>query len=488
MKYMKYLSLAVLMLSGSAFGQAALPWGTALSIPYLASQSGVALFYVANYTLKAGHTDYDLARADADAYLVAHPTTPTYVILNPYESQTCDDVPLPVVPTGTGTAATVSIIGYGSGLSLLQKKVGCGSAATTLALNDIAGAGLVHNAWFQGFTADANHIDTTACSFSGMSGGTFFDIACGNALPNADHEIQFGNPNATVAGVDTLLTLYNIKAFDNVGSGKGALLTPLWSGTSLAGATVVSGGSKEYTGQYARATIIGSGLSSCSSVPTLTPTVAHTSSSAFANLPTTTYGYVTGVTVTNPGHCTDTADLYILIQDGVPVVSGMKFSNMTLSHAWNLETTASAQYGEWWISPSGNNTIIGEHIWTNQTIDIAEFAAADKHINAYFDGPGQFGAAISGHPGSFVNTIFSWDSTTYLGSAGYTFLGAASATAGWSIQNSQCTNSIAHFVPITTPSGPLAATAAPPSGVTLNDIETCDGSLVVDWPTSVSAN
>ena len=483
---MKYLSIAVLLLSRMAVGQAALPWGQATSIPYLASQSGVALFYVANYSLKGVHTDYDLARQDADAYLAAHPTTPTYVVLNPYEAQTCDDVPLPVVHTGTNTAATVSIIGYGSGLSNITKKGGCGSAATTLVLNDLASAGLVHNAWFQGFTVDANHIDGTPCGFYGMSGGTFFDIACGNALPNADHEIEFGNANAPVAGVDTLLTIYNLKAFDNVGVGKGALLTPVWNGSALAGATLVSGGSKQYTGQYARMQIIGPGLSSCSSIPTLTPIVAHTSSAAFANLPTTTYGYITGATVTNPGNCTDTADLYILVQDGVPVTSGMKFSNMTLSHGWNFETTASAKYGEWWISPSGNNTVIGEHIWTNQTIDIAEFAAADKHVNAYFDGPGQFGAAMSGHPGSFMNSIFSWDSTTYLGSAGYTFLGAAAATSGWSIQNSQCTDSIAHFVPITTAQGVLAATATPPAGVILNDIETCDGSLVVDWPTQVN--
>jgi hypothetical protein len=483
---MKKIMVALLLSAKIATAQGALPWGQAVSIPLLETQQGVALFYVSSYQWVATHTDYDMARQAADAYLVAHPQTPTYVILSPAVTQTCDAVPLPTVPTGSGTFSTVSIIGYGSNVSTLVKRAGCALRPATLAHLD-SPSGLVSNALYQGFTVNANHLDIAACGFYGMSSSTFLDLSCGNAAPGADHEVEFGNSDANNIGRVYAAAIYNLKAYDGTGVGKGANLTPVWSGGALTGVTVVSGGTKMYTKQYIRATVVGPDLSSCTTVPTLSPNVSSAATGQFSNIPTVTYGYVTGATIANPGNCASTARLYILIQDGVTSTYGMKFTNISSSHAWNLEATGSNPYGEAWLPASSSNTIMGEHPYTNQTVQIAEYGNSNKHINAFFDSPGEFGAAIYGPAGSFVNSVFSWDSSTYVASSGY-YLGAASGIyKKWALQNSQCTSSSANFITVTTPQGALPAGNPPPAGVTFNDLERCDGTNLVDWPTQVSS-
>lgn len=143
-------------------------------------------------------------------------------------------------------------------------------------------SGKIRNAVFQGFTVDANHIDASACEFYGISNSTFFDVSCGDAQPGADHELEFGNAKAPVLGQDSNLTLYNIKAFDGVGAGKGALLTPQWNKGALVGVVVGNKGTKAYTSNYSRARIIGPGLMTCASVPVLTPTIANTTQYNFS--------------------------------------------------------------------------------------------------------------------------------------------------------------------------------------------------------------
>jgi hypothetical protein len=169
---------------------------------------------------------------------------------------------------------------------------------------------------------------------------------------------------------------------------------------------VSNGGTKMYTQQYARVQVVGPDLPSCTIVPTVVPRVSNLSSVTFSPLPTTSYGYITGATVINMGSCSRTSRLYLLIQDGVPVMYGMKFSNMVMSRVWNLESTASSYYGEAWLRSSSLNSITGEHPYTNQTIQILEYAASNKHYNAVFDGPGEYGAAIYGKSGSFSNSVF----------------------------------------------------------------------------------
>jgi hypothetical protein len=131
------------------------------------------------------------------------------------------------------------------------------------------------------------------------------------------------------------------------------------------------------------------------------------------------------------------------------------------------------------------NSIIGEHPYAGQPIQILEYGSSNVHVNAYFDGPGEYGAAIYGKSGTFINSVFAWNGANYPASAGY-YLGAApDVYQKWSITNSQCTNSSANFISITTAQGPLQATDPAPSGVSLHDIENCDGSNSVDWPTVV---
>jgi hypothetical protein len=480
---MKRLVFVLSLFARMAVAQGALPWGgQALSAPMLATQPGVALFYVAAYIRVGGHTDYDMARQAADAYLTDNPQTPTYLVLGPALTETCDAVPLPSVSRGDGTSSTVSIIGYGSRVSNIIKEIGCTASSATLRISESTN-GPVTNAWFQGFNVSANHIDSAACGFYGLSNSTVMDISCGNAVVGADHEVEFGNLDAESMGRVHNISIFNLKAFDNVGVGRGAILTPEWSGVALAGVIVTSGGLSGYTQQYTRAQVVGPDLSSCSIVPTLMPIVSNLVSAAFPPLPTVNYGFITGAKVTNPGSCSRTAHLYILIQDGVPALYGMKFTNMIESRAWNLESTASSYYGEAWLRSSVKNAVIGEHTYTNQTIQILEYGALNNHVNAYFDSPGEYGAVISGKSGSFSNSIFSWNSATYPVAVGY-YLGAAYYQA-WTITNSQCTNSTANFTSIETAQGPLLATAPAPSGVSLRDIERCDGTNVVDWPTQV---
>jgi hypothetical protein len=480
---MKWLIFVLPLFARMAVAQGALPWGgPALSVPLLATQPGVAMFYVSSYTWVGVHTDYDMARQAADAYLTENPETPTYLVLGPAQTQTCDDVPLPSVSLGNGTSSTVSIIGYGSRVSNIIKRVGCAASSATLRVSESAN-GPVINAWYQGFTVSANHIDGAACGFYGLANSTLLDVACGNAVPGADHELEVGNLDANSMGEVRNISIMNLKAFDNVGGGKGAILTPQWSAGRLAAVVLGSGGAKMYSQQYTRAQLVGPGLSSCSIVPTLTPVMSSLGAVNYPSLPTVHYGYVTGATITNPGNCSNTGQLYILIQDGVPVLYGMKFSYMVMSHVWNLESTASSYYGEAWLRDSVKNLIIGEHTYTNQTIQIREYGALNNHVNAYFDGPGEYGAVIDGKTGSFSNSIFSWDSATYPLAVGY-YLGVGFYQA-WTISNSQCTNSTVNFTSIETAQGPLLAPASAPSGVSLKDIERCDGSNSVDWPTQV---
>jgi hypothetical protein len=481
---MKRLIMVLFWFARMAIGQGALPWGEqALSVPLLATQPGVALFYVSSYAWVGTHTDYDMARQAADAYLSDNPRIPTYLVLGPALTETCDAVPLPSVSRGDGTSSTVSIIGYGSGVSNIIKNIGCTASSATLSVSEST-SGPVTNAWYQGFNVSANHIDKAACGFYGLSNSTVMDISCGNAAVGSDHEVEFGNLDANSMGQAHNISIFNLKAFDNVGVGRGAILTPEWSGGALAGAIVSSGGLSGYSQQYTRARVVGPDLLSCTIVPTLTPIVSNLGSAAFPPLPTVNYGFIIGATIINPGSCSRTAHLYILIQDGVPVMYGMKFTNMIMSRAWNLESTASSYYGEAWLRSSVRNSIIGEHPYTNQTIQILESGALNNHVNAYFDSPGEYGAAVYGKSGSFSNSIFSWNSATYPIAVGYN-LGAGVYQA-WAITNSQCTNSTANFTSIETIQGPLLATAPAPAGVSLKDIERCDGSNTVDWPTLVA--
>jgi hypothetical protein len=476
---MKRLVFVLFLVSRMADAQGALPWGgQALSVPLLATQAGTALFYVSAYTRVGGHTDYDMARQAADAYLTDNPRTPTYLVLGPALTETCDAVPLPSVSRGDGTSSTVSIIGYGSRVSNITKAVGCAASSATLRVSESTNGPII-NAWYQGFTVSANHIDAAACGFYGISNSTILDVACGNAVPGADHEVEFGNPSGQVDNI----SIFNLKAFDNVGGGRGAVLTPQWSAGGLAGAVLGSGATTGYTQQYTRARLVGPGLSSCTTVTALAPIVSSLATVTYPSLPTVVYGFVTGATVIKAGSCSKTAQIYILIQDGVPVMYGMKFTNMVMSRVWNLESTASSYYGEAWLRSSVRNAIVGEHTYTNQTIQVLEYGALNSHFNAFFDSPGEYGAVIYGESGSFSNSIFSWDSTTYLAASGY-YLGSATYQK-WAITNSQCTNSSANFVSMTTPPGPLLATDPPPSGVTFKDIENCNGTNVVDWPTQV---
>jgi hypothetical protein len=481
---MKRLIVVLLWVAKMAIAQGPLPWGEqALSVPLLATQPGVALFYVSSYTWVGTHTDYDMARQAADAYLTDNPQSSTYLVLGPALTETCDAVPLPSVSRGDGTSSTVSIIGYGSGVSNIIKKIGCTASSATLDFSESTN-GPITNAWYQGFNVSANHVDRAACGFYGLSNSTVMDVSCGNAAVGADHEVEFGNLDANSMGQAHNISIFNLKAFDNVGVGRGAVLTPEWNGGVLAGAVVASGGLSGYSQQYTRARVVGPDLSSCTIVPTLKPIVSNLVSAAFPPLPTVNYGFITGTTIINAGSCSRTAHLYILIQDGVPVMYGMKFTNMTMSRAWNLESTASSYYGEAWLRGSVRNSVIGEHPYTNQTIQILEYGALNNHVNAYFDSPGEYGAAIYGKSGSFSNSIFSWNSATYPVAVGY-YLGTGNYQA-WAIANSQCTDSTANFTSIETVQGPLLATAPAPSGVSLKDIERCDGSNTVDWPTLVA--
>lgn len=463
------LIFALILSVGLAAAQGVIPWNHALSAPGIAMQQMDGVFYVAAYSTSGTHTDYDMARQAADAYAAAHPWTGSVLILKPTYNQTCDAVPLPSLGTSGGKWGTTSIVGMGSNLSSIVKRPGCPASAATFSHQD-SPAGQLSSGWYQGFTVNANHIDSAACEVYGMSLTTFLDIACGNAIAGADHELDFGNRDANFLGWMDNIYIYNLRTFDTVGVGKGAVLTPVWTLGQLAGVTVTNAGTKAYS-KYVRAQLIGPDLSTCSTIPTLTPTLGSNS-------------YINGATITNAGSCTSTARLYVLIQDGTPVTYGLKFSNMADSHVWNLESVGSYAYGEAWLRGSNNNAIYGEHPYTNQTIQIADYGNGNRHLGPFFDSPGAYGAYIYGQNGTIENAVFSWDSTSYVGASGYMFGNDPRVYQSWMIHNSQCTNSTSNFVTITTMQGVLPTTLPPPTGIKLRDVEACDGSNMLNWPSS----
>jgi hypothetical protein len=425
-------------------------------------QPGV--FYVTAYSAGGTHTDYDMARQAADAYAVANLWTGSILVLKPTANMTCDAVPLPSL----GMSSTTSIIGAGSGVSSIVKSADCSASAATLRHDDSPN-GELSRAWYQGFTVDANHVDLAACEIYGMSLTTFLDVACGNAVASADHELEFGNRDPNSVGWMDNIYIYNLKTFDSVIGGSGAVLTPLWTSGTLRAVTVSNGGTSPYTAQYARAQLTGADISTCSSVPTLTLTLNSRS-------------YIGGATITNAGACQSTEHLYILVQDGTPVTYGMKFSNMADSHVWGLLATNTSTYGEGWLNGSANNSIYNEQPDANQLIQITDNANGNRHINPLFVNPGGFAAAIYSQNGTFQNARLTWDGSSYIAASGYFVGNDPRVFQDWMIQNSYCgSTSSSNFIPITTRSGMLSANNPVPPGVKPQNIEACDGTTDLDW-------
>jgi hypothetical protein len=439
--------------------------GLSAETPLLGStpaQPGI--FYVTDYSASGTHTDYDMARQAADAYAVANLWTGSVLVLKPTANVTCDAVPLPSL----GMSSTTSIIGAGSGVSSIVKSAECPTSAATLRHADSPN-GELSRAWYQGFTVDANHVDLAACEVYGMSLTTFLDVACGNAVASADHELEFGNRDPNSVGWMDNIYIYDLKTFDSVIRGSGAVLTPVWASGALRGVTVVNGGTGPYTGQYARAQLTGADISTCSSVPTLTLTLNSRS-------------YIDGATITNAGACQSTTHLYILVQDGTPVTYGMKFSNMADSHVWGLRATNSSTYGEGWLNGSANNSIYNEQPDANQLIQITDNANGNRHINPVFINPGGYAAAIYSQNGTFQNALLSWDNSSYIAASGYFVGNDPRVFQDWMIQNSYCgSTSSSGFIPITTRDGTLSANNPLPPGVRPQSIEACDGTSTVDW-------
>jgi hypothetical protein len=422
------------------------------------------IFFVTDYSASGTHTDYDMARQAADAYAAANLWTGSVLILKPAANVTCDAVPLPSL----GRSSTTSIIGAGSGISRIVKSAGCLASAATLRHDDAAN-GPLSRAWYQGFTVDANHLDLAACEFYGMALTTFLDVACGNAVANADHELEFGNHDPNSVGWMDNIYIYDLQTFDSVIRGSGAVLTPVWASGGLRAVTVSNGGTHPYTAQYARAQLTGADISTCSSVPKVTVTLNSRS-------------YIDGATVTNAGACQSTAHLSILIQDGTPVTYGMKFSNMADSHVWGLQATNSSTYGEGWLSGSANNSIYNEQPDGNQLIQITDNANGNRHINLLFIDPGGYAAAIYSQNGTFQSAVLSWDNSTYVAASGYFIGNDPRVFQDWTIQNSNCGSiSSNNFIPITTRDGTLSANNPLPAGVKLQNIEACDGTNDMDW-------
>jgi hypothetical protein len=439
--------------------------GLSAETPLLGStptQPGV--FRVTDYSASGTHTDYDMARQAADAYAVANLWTGSVLVLKPTANITCDAVPLPSL----GMTSTTSIIGAGSGVSSLVKSTECPASAATLR-HDNSPNGELSRAWYQGFTVDASHVDLAACEIYGMSLTTFLDVACGNAVAGADHELEFGNRDPNSVGWMDNIYIYDLKTFDSVIGGRGAVLTPVWSSGALTAVTVLNGGTSPYTAKYSRAQLTGADISTCSGVPTVT-------------LKLNSRSYIDGATITNTGSCRSTARIYILVQDGTPVTYGMKFSNMADSHVWGLRATNSSTYGEGWLNGSANNSIYNEQPDANQLIQITDNANGNKHINPVFTNPGGYAAAIYSQNGTFQNALLTWDNRSYIAASGY-FIGNDSRVfQDWMIQNSYCGSvSSNNFIPITTRDGTLSANNPLPPGVKLQNIEACDGTNKVDW-------
>jgi hypothetical protein len=425
-------------------------------------QPGV--FYVATYSSSGTHTDYDMARQAADAYAIANLWTGSVLVLKPTANVTCDAVPLPSL----GVSSTTSIIGAGSGVSSIVKSAECPASAATLRHDDSPN-GELSRAWYQGFTVDANHVDLAACEIYGMSLTTFLDVACGNAVASADHELEFGNRDPNSVGWMDNIYIYDLKTFDSVIGGSGAVLTPVWASGALRAVTVSNGGTSPYTAQYARAQLTGADISTCSSVPTLTLKLSSRS-------------YIDGATIANAGMCQSTAHLYILVQDGTPVTYGMKFSNMADSHVWGLRATNSSTYGEGWLNGSANNSIYNEQPNANQLIQITDNANGNRHINPLLTNPGGYAVAIYSQNGTFQNALLTWDNSSYIAASGYFIGNDPRVFQDWMIQNSSC-GSVGsnNFISITTRDGTLSANNPLPPGVKPQSIEACDGTNNVGW-------
>jgi hypothetical protein len=426
------------------------------------------VFVVNDYSSSGTHTDYDMARQAADAYAAANLTTGSILVLKPTVNLTCDAVPIPSL----GAGATTSIIGFGSGSSSIVKETDCAASAATFQHQDSPN-GVLSRGWYQGFTVDASHVDLAACEMYGMSQTTFIDVSCGNAMANADHELEFGNHDANLVGWMPEIYVYDLKTFDSVVGGKGAVLTPVWGGGTLASVTVANGGTNAYSSQYTRAQLIGPDLATCSVVPQITPTLGPNS-------------LVNGATVTTAGSCQSTTHIFIQVQDGTPATYGMKFSNMADSYLWNLKATGATTYGEGWLSGSNNNSIYNEQPSSNQMIQITDNANGNRHITPVFVNPGEYAAAIYSQNGTFQNATLKWDSSSYVGASGYFAGNDPRVFQDWAIQNSQCPNSsITNFLPLTTRAGVLSSTNPVPPGVKPQNIQACDGTNSIHWAVTV---
>lgn len=424
-------------------------------------QPGV--FYVTRYSASGTHTDYDMARQAADAYAVANIWTGSILVLKPTANMTCDAVPLPSL----GMSSTTSIIGAGAAVSSIVKSVDCAPSAATLRHDDSPN-GELSRAWYQGFTVDANHVDLAACEIYGMSLTTFLDVACGNAIVGADHELEFGNRDPNSVGWLDNMYIYDLRTFDSVVGGRGAVLVPVWASGTLAAVAISSGGTSAYT-QYARAQLVGADVTTCSIVPTI-------------KLMLNSGSYIDGVTITNAGACRETKRIYILVQDGTPSNYGMKFSNIADSHVWSLQATNSSTYGEGWLTGSANNSIYGEQPDGNQFIQITDNANGNRHINPLFINPGGYAAAIYSQNGTFQNALLAWDSNSYIAASGYFIGNDPTVFHDWIIRDSYCgSTSSADFIPITTRAGTVSANSPLPPGVRPQNVQTCDGSEVVYW-------
>jgi hypothetical protein len=430
-----------------------------------ATQPGV--FYVANYVANGTHTDYDMARQAADAYAAATPwAAGSVLILKSGINSTCDAVPLPSL----GNQSTTSIIGAGSGLSTIQKSASCPASGATLQHLDSPNGDLSRGL-YQGFTVDANHVDAAACNVYGMSETTFLDVSCGNAIAGADHELEFGNRDANSVGWMDNIYIYDLKTFDSVIGGTGAVLTPVWSGSALASVTVTSSGASRYTAQYTRAQLFGPGLVKCSTVPTITPKVG-------AN------GLLIGAVVTNPGVCSSTANIYILVQDGTPVTYGMKFTNTADSHVWGLQATGATTYGIGWLNGSADNSIYYEKPGADELYQIIDNANGNRHISPGFKDAAGYVANIDAQNGTIQDAIITWSTTSHPGVSGYYFGNDRRVYQDWMIQDSACgSDGTAGYLSMTTELGVPSTSNPVPAGVKPQNVATCDGTGAMSYAT-----
>lgn len=437
-----------------------------LALVGVTAAQDVGTFRVSDFAASGTHTAYDIARQAADAYASSYPATGSVLYLPAGFVQTCDSAPLPVSASGYGTT---SIVGAGVGVTILQKRTGCAASAATL--SHTAAIGPLSRGRYEGFTVDANHIDAAACEIYGMQQTTISQVSCGNAA-GGDHEFELGNNVANNAGWADNIYGYQLSTYDTVGVGKGAILAPVWSGTSLSALTLTNAGTKAYS-QFVRATLIGPGVASCTTVPTFIPTITNTLSANFPNVGVVNYGPVSGATVLTAGNCPSMAQssIYVLIQDGLTTTYGIKMTNVADSHFWDMEPTGANYYGLYWSNHSGNNQIVGEHPYTNATVGIYDAGPGNRHTNTEMDSVGQYGFQIVSTTGSVQNPIFIWDSAvSYIGATAFYFSNSAPSYIDYQVSNSNCSSFTPNFV--------LAAYAGSsiPAGVHLTNTSACNGS------------